>query len=133
MLDGTDPQISTDTPTQITSTEPDTTKVASEPTQVEGQPSQTKEQAQKELDEVMELSKTAGLVTSYEFSEKANVIYVGKVWYTQTVAFKKDFMAKVSTLKKTITGYHRFEVLDAYSNEKVAEVTAFSGSLEVYK
>ena len=94
---------------------------------------QSKEAAQKELDEVMKLAKTAGLVSSYEFSEKANVVYVGNVWYTQTVAFKKDFMGKVATLKKTITGYHRFEVLDAYSNEKVAEVTGFSGSLEVYK
>ena len=72
-------------------------------------------------------------MSSYEFSEKANVVYVGKIWYTQPVTFKKDFMGKVAALKKTITGYHRFEVLDAYSNEKVAEVTAFSGSLEIYK
>ncbi|MFA5934551.1 MAG: hypothetical protein WC827_01535 [Candidatus Paceibacterota bacterium] len=92
-----------------------------------------KQKAQKELDSVFSLAKQAGLVTSYEFSNKANVIYVGKIWYTQTVAFKKDFLAKIATLKEKITGYHHFQVLDAYSNEKVAEVTAFSGSLEVYK
>ena len=102
-------------------------------TKEEASNTQSKEDAQKELDEVMKLAQTSGLVTSYEFSEKANVVYVGKIWYTQTVAFKKDFMGKVAGLKKTITGYHRFEVLDTYSNEKVAEVTAFSGSLEVYK
>lgn len=92
-----------------------------------------KEKAQKELDEFMSLSKKATIVTSYEFSDEASVVYVGKVWYTQTVQFKKDFIAKVATLKKAITGYKHFEVRDAYSNEKVAEVTSFSGSLEVYK
>lgn len=94
---------------------------------------QKKEVAQKELDELIKLMKEEGLVQSYEFSESQNVVYVGKVWYTQNVQFKKDFLAKLSTLKETITGYHRFEVRDALSNEKVAEVTAFSGSLEVYK
>lgn len=92
-----------------------------------------KEKAQKELDDVIALSKKAGLVKSYEFSDKANVVYVNKMWYTQDVSFKKDFLAKIASLKTAITGYHRFEVRDAYSNEKVAEVTAFSGSLEVYK
>lgn len=92
-----------------------------------------KAKAKKELDDVMQLAQKAGLVTSYEFSEKANVVYIDNVWYSQTVQFKKDFLAKVATLKKAVTGYHRFEVRDAYSNEKVAEVTAFSGSLEVYK
>jgi hypothetical protein len=42
-------------------------------------------------------------------------------------------LAKVATLKKAITGYNHFEVRDAYSDEKVAEVTAFTNSLEVYK
>lgn len=92
-----------------------------------------KEKAQKELDDVMSLSKRAYLVTTYEFSDTATVVYADKVWYTQTVQFKKDFLAKIATLKKIITGYQHFEVRDAYSNEKVAEVTAFSGSLEVYK
>lgn len=92
-----------------------------------------KEQAQKELDEVMKLAKQAGLIQSYEFSDKANIVYADAVWYTQKVQFKKDFLAKVAALKEEITGYHRFEVRDAYSNEKIAEVTAFSGSLEVYK
>ena len=92
-----------------------------------------KEKAQQELGDLMATSKKAGLVESYEFSEKASVVFVGKVWYTQTVSFKKDFLAKIAMLKKDITGFQHFEVRDAYSNEKVAEVTSFSGSLEVYK
>ncbi len=92
-----------------------------------------KAQAQKELDDIMALGKKAGLVVSYEFSDRASVVFIGATWYTQTVAFKKDFMAKVATLKKAITGYQHFEVRDAYSNEKVGEVTALTGSLEVYK
>lgn len=95
--------------------------------------SKSKADAQKELDEFMELSKKATLVTSYEFSESANVVYVGKIWYPQTAIQKKDFLAYVADLKKKATGYHRFEVKDAYSDEVVAEVTAFSGALKVYK
>ena len=81
----------------------------------------------------MALAKASGLVTSYEFSNQANEVFVSNLWYTQTVQFKKDFLAKIASLKETITGYHRFQVRDALSNEKVAEVTAFTGSLEVYK
>ena len=92
-----------------------------------------KETARKELDEYLKLAGKAGLVTSYEFSDTARVIYIGNVWYTQKVDFKKDFLGAVALRLKTITGYHNFKVLDAYSNEKVAEVTAFSGSLEVYR
>ncbi len=93
----------------------------------------SKDAAQKELDDLMSKSKSAGLVTSYEFSDKATEVYVGEIWYTQTVQFKKDFIAKIGMLKKTITGYSHFEVRDAYSNEKVGEITAFSQSIEVYK
>ena len=81
----------------------------------------------------MNIAKTAGLVSSYEFSDRATVVYADMIWYTQTVSFKKDFIAKVALLKEKITGYRHFEVRDAYSNEKLAEVTAFLGSLEVYK
>lgn len=95
--------------------------------------SQTKAEAQKELDDFIELSKKADLVTSYEFSDSATVVYTGSTWYTQTVQFKKDFLAKVALLKETITGYKHFEARDALSNEKVGEVTSFTGSLEVYK
>jgi hypothetical protein len=49
-----------------------------------------------------------------------------------TVAFKKDFLAKVAMLQQVISGRHFFEVRNERSNEKVGEVTAFSGSLEVY-
>lgn len=96
-------------------------------------PTISKEEAQAELDRIVELGKQAGLIKSYEFSDMATVVYIGSTWYTQTVQLKKDFLAKIATLKETITGYQHFEVRDAYSNEKVAEVTAFSGSLEVYK
>lgn len=46
---------------------------------------------------------------------------------------KKDFLTSLSSMKKVATGYHRMEVRDTYSNEKVAEVTAFSGSVEILK
>ena len=89
--------------------------------------------AKAELDRLMSLSKKGGLVTTYEFSDSASVVYADNNWYTQTVQFKKDFLAKIGTLKKAVTGYRHFEVRDAYSDEKVAEITSFSGSLEVYK
>ena len=93
-----------------------------------------KQAAQKELDELMGLAKESGLVMSYDFTpDKGWTVYVGSVWYSQTVQFKKDFLAKIATLRKRITGYTFFEIRDAFSNEKVAEVTAFSSSLEVYK
>jgi len=50
-----------------------------------------------------------------------------------TVAFKKDFLAKVAMLQEAISGHHDFEVRNEHSDEKVGEVTAFSGGLEVYK
>ncbi len=93
----------------------------------------SKEESQKELDELMNLAKTGKLITSFEFSDSAAVVYAGPAWYTQTVGFKKDFLAKAAMLKKEITGYRHFEVRDSYSNEKVGEVTSFSGSLEIYK
>lgn len=96
-------------------------------------PTMSKEAAQKELNEVMDLAKRAGLVISYEFSDRASVVYAGATWYSQTVNFKKDFMAKVAILKKAITGYQHFEVRDAYSDEKVGEVTSFLGDIKVYK
>lgn len=94
---------------------------------------QDKGAAQKELTDLMELSKKAGLVSSYELSVDQATVYVGNMWYTQTVQFKKDFLAKIAIIKKAAFGFQHFEIHDAYSNEKVAEVTAFGGSLEVYK
>lgn len=97
-------------------------------------PTISKEEAQKEFDRLMNLSKSSGLVTSYEMTADTPLkIFVSKIWYTQEVSFKKDMIAKFSTLEQAIYGRHRLEVRDAYSNEKVAEVTAFSGSFEVYK
>lgn len=101
-------------------------------------PTLSKEQAQTELDEIMSAAVKAQLVTSYDFKEIANNVYrwdifVGKNWYTQTVKQKKDFIAYIAIRKKSITGYSHFELHDAYTNEKVAEVTSFSQSIEVYK
>lgn len=110
-------KISSDTPTP-------TPAVVSE--------TQTSVEALEELAQLMDLGKTAGVIISYDFLKKPPVVLVGSVWYTQTVAFKKDFLAKVAMLKDKILGYKYFEVRDAYSNKKVAEVTS-SGSLEVYK
>ncbi len=120
---------------QATKTPSTTTKPVAAPSNnpVPANPKLSKQAAQKDLDEIMGLAKKAGLVISYEFSNSASVVYSGNTWYSQTVAFKKDFMAKIAIDKEAITGYRHFEVRDAYSNEKVAEVTAFSGSLKVYK
>jgi len=117
------------------STAPTQEKVAEE-TKTEEVPatdSKSKADAQKELEEFMALSKKAELVTSYEFSQSANVVYAGQVWYSQTAVQKKDFLAFVANLKEQATGYRHFEVKDAYSDELVAEVTAFGGALKVYK
>ena len=102
-------------------------------TQSNEQTQATSQSAQKELSAIIDLAKQAGLVVSYEFSNSASVVYIGSTWYAQTVAFKKDFIAKIGILKNQITGYTHFEVRDAYSNEKVGEITAFSQSIEVYK
>ena len=93
----------------------------------------SKDKSQKELVELINLSKQAGVVSSYEFSETANVVYVTAAWYDLDVSFKKDLLGKIASLKEATTGYHRFEVRNVKSNEKVAEVTAFSGSIEIYK
>jgi len=122
MLFSEEPVASTPTPTPAV-------KEAATPTE----PTLSKEQAQKELDSIMDLGKKSGLVTSYEFSNSASVVYVGNIWYTQTVQQKKDFIAYVGLRKKAITGYSHFEVRDGHSNEKVAELTAFTSSIEVYK
>lgn len=94
---------------------------------------ENKEQSQEALDALIAISKQAGVVSSYEFSETANVVYVTDAWYDLDVSFKKDLLGKIASLKEAATGYHRFEVRNVKSNEKVAEVTAFSGSVEIYK
>jgi len=93
----------------------------------------SKEKAQKELKDFMETAKQAKIISSYEFSDTENVVYVDSMWYAQKVDFKKDIIAKIGLLKKVLTGYTHFEARDSYSNEKVAEITAFSQSVEIYK
>lgn len=97
-----------------------------------------KEKAQKELDEFMVLAKKADLITSYDFSKLNDTVYrwdmyAGKTWYIQTVQQKKDFIAYIAIHKKAITGYSNFKLLDGYTNEKIAEFTSFSSSIEIYK
>jgi hypothetical protein len=123
------------TPTKVTETTP---APAPETAQAEEENAVAKEQAQKELDDLMSKAKAAGLVTSYDFSKLDEKlwnweVFVGKVWYTQTVQQKKDFIAYISLRKEVITGYRHFKLYDGYTNEKVAEVASFSGSIEVYK
>lgn len=96
------------------------------------------EKAQKELDEFMAMAKKAGLITSYDFSKLNDTVYrwdmyAGKTWYIQTVQQKKDFIAYVGIRKKIITGYSNLKLLDGYTNEKIAEITSFSSSIEIYK
>lgn len=102
------------------------------------EPGLSKEQAQKELDSFMKTAIQAQLVSSYDFKEIANNVYrwdifVDKNWYAMTVPQKKDFIAYIAIRKKAITGYSNFKVTDAYTNEKVGELTSFSQSIEVYK
>lgn len=127
-------------PTQVETSQPTLveTKIEQQPTVTKAEaakpvPTPTSASAQKKLADFMAKAKEATLVTSYEFSDTATVVYVGPVWYTQTATQKKDFMAYVANLKKDVTGYRHFEIHDAYSDEKVAEVTSFSGALKVYK
>ena len=106
-----------------------------DPVVISNESSISKEQAQKELIDFMEIAKEAKLVSSYELLDKnkESIVYIDSMWYTQKVDFKKDFIAKIGMLKKTLTGYTHFEAKDAYTNEKVAEITAFSQSIEIYK
>ncbi len=108
------------------------------PVTTASEPSMSKEQAQKELDDFMATAKKAKLVTSYDFSKLNETVYrwdifVGSSWYLMTVQQKKDFIAYIGIHKKAITGYSHFELHDAYSNEKVGEITSFTSSIEVYK
>lgn len=124
------------TATDSTPTPPSQPVQAAQPTVASSSQTATvsKADALKEFNRLMDLSKQSGLVKSYEMDENtALTIYVSNIWYTQEVQFKKDMVAKFSTLEQEIYGRHRLEVRDAYSNELLAEVTAFSGSIEVYK
>ena len=126
--------INSDNTAPATVANEDTTKAAEDAVPADSTTEEmSKEDAQKELDELMNLSKKAGLVSSDECAESANGVYVGEVWYTQTAIQKKDFLAYVGNLKKTITGFRNLKVQDAYSDEIVAEVTAGFGELKVYK
>lgn len=92
----------------------------------------SKADAQKELADFMALSKKAEVISSYDFTNDA-VVYVDQMWYQMTVPQKKDFIAHIGILKKAATGFSHFELRDAYSNDKVGEITSFSQSVEVYK
>ncbi len=94
------------------------------------------EQKQKDLQtlkETMAILTENKLATSYEFSENANVVYVSGKWYGLTAQEKKELLTSIGNVKDVATGYRWFEVRDAYSDELVAKVTAFTGSVEIYK
>ena len=108
--------------------------VATENTQTNSQaPSLSAAQASADFSSVMSTAEKANLVSSYKFSDTERVIYVTDVWYTMNVSFKKDFLAKIAMDQEAISGKHFFEVHDDHSDEKVAEVTALTGDLKVYK
>ena len=110
------------------------TPVASENTQANSQaPSLSAAQASADFSSVMSTAEKANLVSSYKFSDTERVIYVTEVWYTMNVSFKKDFLAKIAMDQEAIGGKHFFEVHDDHSDEKVAEVTALTEDLKVYK
>lgn len=60
-------------------------------------------------------------------------VYVDRNWYLLKVDQKKNLISKFSTIKEKITGFKNIKFKDSNSNELVAEVTSFSGSVEVYK
>lgn len=91
------------------------------------------EKAKTELKDTLTAYEKAGAVHSYKFDESARVVYADSNWYGQTVTQKKDFIAYVGSHLDVMLGNHHFEVRDAYSNELAGEMTAFSGSIEVYK
>jgi hypothetical protein len=103
------------------------------PSQQQATASATTSDAAREFTDVMDTAERAGLVSSYQFSGTERVIYVTDLWYQMSVTFKKDFLAEIGMLQQRISGRHAFEVHHEQSNEKVGEVTAFGGSLEVYK
>ena len=74
-----------------------------------------------------------GLVKSYNFSDERVVYIDSEVWYFFPVVDKKNFLLIIKSDLEKSTGYHRFKVRDYRSNEVLAEVTAFSGSIEIYK
>ena len=90
-------------------------------------------QAAKEFKDLTDLSEKGNLVSSYTFLHTERVVFVTDVWYAMDVKFKKSFLANVAMLQDAISGQHYFEVRHDHSNETVALVTAFGGSLQVYK
>ncbi len=90
-----------------------------------------KELATKQLSELMDRSKEAGLIHSYDFLN-GKVVYANNAWYAQDVTFKKKWLMQVSALKESGMGIGTVDVRDRQSNEQLGEVTAF-GSVEVYK
>ncbi|HEX9757159.1 MAG TPA: hypothetical protein VGB26_05075 [Nitrospiria bacterium] len=82
----------------------------------------------------MEANIEAGLVRSYEFSNYERIVYVDQeVWGFFPVKDKKDFLLVIKSDLEELIGYHRFKVRDYRSNEVLAEVTAFSGAIKIYK
>lgn len=89
-----------------------------------------------EWDSLISLSKTAKIV--YKDVKQiggvdAYEIYVDYMWYAMKIDMKRDVVAKFSMIKKDITGYKNIKFKDSNSGELVAEVTSFSGGIEIYK
>ena len=76
--------------------------------------------AQQKLDDILSKAKTAGLVTSYDLSS-VPVIYVGPVWYTQTVQFKKDFLASIAMGLQTTIGKYFLEARTDTPTKRLAK------------
>ena len=89
-------------------------------------------QAQKELDDLMALSKKALIVDSYQFTAEGGTVYVSALWSASDIAFKNDFLAKVGGFKKSATGNPQFDVRSSSGKELLAEVRE-SGSAIIYK
>jgi hypothetical protein len=60
-------------------------------------------------------------------------LYVDTGWYYLKVDQKKNLVSKFSQVKQKITGYKNIKFKDSNTGGIIAEVTSFSGSIEIYK
>lgn len=86
-----------------------------------------------EWNRLVDIGKEGKIIYKDDKNNLAYDIYVDYGWYLIKVDMKKNIVSRMSKLKEEITGYHNIKFKDSNSGEIVAEVTAFSGSTEIYK
>lgn len=86
-----------------------------------------------EWNKLIDIGKEGKLIYKNDKNNLAYDIYVDYGWYLIKVDMKKNIVSRMSKIKEEITGYHNIKFKDSNSGKIVAEVTAFSGSTEIYK